>query len=238
VWLIGIFVIAASYGSILGDSFDNFIASSDFYSQMVGTNPDFPMAQMFVSMITVIMSFFSLAPVLMAILKLRSEEKEGRTEHVFTRVVSRMKYMASYTIIAFVTGVLAQGAIAVGVYASASSVMSDPGALTLGYLLKATMVYVPAIWVIIGITVLLVGLLPKATGAIWGYFGFTFFAVFVGRMPGLFPDWFSKLTPYGHVPQLPVDTINYGTLAVLVVIAAALTAAGFVFYRKRDTVTV
>jgi hypothetical protein len=41
--------------------------------------------------------------------------------------------MAGYTAIAFVTSVLAQGAIAVGVYASASSVMSDPGALTPGY---------------------------------------------------------------------------------------------------------
>jgi len=104
--------------------------------------------------------------------------------------------------------------------------------------MKASLVFLPAIWVMIGITVLLIGLLPKLTSVIWGYFGFTFFATFIGRMPGLFPDWFGKLTPFGHVPQLPVDTVNYGTLAMLTVIAAVLTAAGFVFYKKRDMATV
>jgi ABC-2 type transport system permease protein len=43
-----------------------------------------------------------------------------------------------------------------------------------------------------------------------------------------------KLTPFGYVPQLPIDEINYLTMGVLIVIGAVLTAAGFFFYRRRD----
>ena len=232
-WAISIFVLGASYGSILGD-IDNFVANSEFYSMVIGSSPSFTAAQMFVSMVTSIMAMIALVPVLTVALKPRGEEKEGRTEHVLSRVVPRVKYLSGYTILAFAASVLVQCATALGIYAAAVAVLPDPGDLTLGYLLKANLVYLPAMWAMIGVTVLLIGLLPKAANVIWGFFGFSFFATFLARIPDLLPDWLGKLTPLGYVPQLPVDSINYGTLAVLTVIAAALTTAGFVFYRKRD----
>jgi len=232
-WVASIFIFGASYGAILGD-IENFVANSDFYSQVIGSNPNFTTAQMFVSMVTSIMSLLAIVPVLTAVLKIRSEEKEGRAEHVLSRVVSRTKYLLGYVMLAFVASILVQCAIALGIYSAAAAVLPDPGDLTLGYLLEANLVYLPAIWAMIGITVLLIGLLPKASSAIWGYFGFTFFAVFMARIPGLIPDWLAKTTPFGFVPQLPVDSVNYTTLAVLTVIAIGLTAFGFVAYRKRD----
>lgn len=235
-WLVSIFVLGASYGSILGD-IDDFVASSEFYSMIIGSNPDFTTAQMFVSMVTSIAALFSVAAVLMTVLKFRGEEKDGRAEHILSRVVSRAKFLSGYAILAFASSVLVQCVTAIGIYVSAASVLSDPGDLTLGYLLKANLAYLPALWVMIGITVLLIGILPKATALIWGYFGFTFFAAFLGRFPNI-PDWLNKLTPFGYIPQLPVESINYGTLAVLTVIAVILTAAGFVFYRKRDMMTI
>jgi len=235
-WIIGIFILGASYASILGD-IDNFVNNSDFYSRVVGSNPNYTTAQMFVSMVTSMISLFALVPVLMSVLKLRGEEKEGRSEHVLSRVVSRVKYLSCYTILGFITSILVQCATAVGIYSVSAAALPDPGDLTLGYLLKANFVYLPAIWVMIGMTILLIGLLPKATLVIWGYFGFTFFATFIGRIPDILPGWFSKITPFGYVPQLPVDEINYTALAVLTVIAVGLTAAGFVFYRRRDMVT-
>jgi len=232
-WIIGIFLLAASYASILGD-IENFVNNSEFYAQVIGLNSNFTTAQMFVSMVISMISLFALVPVLTAAMKLRGEEKDGRTEHVLSRAVSRVRYLSGYTVIAFSTSVLVQFATALGLYSVAVAVLPDPGDLTLGYLLKATFAYLPSIWVIIGAAVLLIGLLPRATGAVWGYFGFTFFATFIGRIPDVLPEWFPRLTPFGYTPQLPVDEINYMTLAVLTGIAAALTAAGFFFYSKRD----
>jgi ABC-2 type transport system permease protein len=235
-WTVGIFILGASYASVLGD-FDSFVASSEFYSMIIGSSPGFTIAQMFVSMVVSLATLFAVVPVLIVALKVRGEEKDERSEHVLTRSVSRVKYLLGYVILAVITSILVQGADALGIYSAAQAVLADPSDLTLGYLIKAHFVFLPALWVMIGITVLLIGLIPKATAAIWAYFGFTFFAVFMGRIPDLLPGWFSKLTPFGFIPQLPMDEINYGTLAVLTLIAAALTVAGLFFYRRRDMVT-
>lgn len=236
LWAVGIFVLGASYGAILGD-IEAFVAGSDFYSQIIGSNPNFTTAQMFVSMVNAIVSLIAVAPVLVTVLKLRSEERDGHAEHVLSRAVSRGKYLTGYIGLALAASVLMQCAIAFGLYASAVSVLSDPGDLTLGYLLQANLVYLPAAWVMIGMAVLLTGWLPRATAAVWGYYGFAFLASFLGRIPDLLPSWVNKLTPLGYTPQLPVDSVNYVTLIVLTAAAALMTAGGMVFYRKRDLVT-
>ena len=233
---LGIFLLGASYGAILGD-IESFVTSSDWYMQIVGTDPNYTTAQMFVSMVISLTSLMALAVVLITILKLRSEERDGYAEHVLSRAVSRRRYLLGYVVLALVASVLVQCAIAVGLYASAVAVLPDPGTLTLGYLMKATLVYLPAMWVMLGAAVLLIGLAPKATAAIWGYYGFTFFAIFIGRLPNLLPGWLDRITPFGYVPQLPVDHVNLAMLAALTSLAAVLVVGGVVFYGKRDAVT-
>lgn len=234
IWLIVIFAIAASYGSILGD-IQQFVAESDFYQMLIGINDKFSTAEMFTAMVNAIMALISLIPVLTVIMKLRSEEKESRSEHLLSRVVTRTKYMAGYVSIAFVSSILFQLATALGLYSAAAAVLDKP--IELSFFIKANLVYLPAVWIMMGIAVLLIGVLPRTVSAVWAYFGFVFFLAFVGRAL-LLPDWLKSLTPLNYIPVLPVDEINLATLAVLTVIAAALTAAGFVFYRRRDSVTI
>lgn len=233
IWVAGMFLVGAAYASILG-TIDEFVASSEFYSMVIGLNPNFTVAQMFVSMVTSIMTMIGIVPSLMTMLKLRSEEQCGRTEHILSHPVSRLTYMAGYAIMAFITSVLMQCAIALGIYFVASATLQDPGALTLGYLLNATCVYLPAVWIMLGITILLIGLLPRISGMIWGYFAFTCFVTFIGRIPDILPDWITKLTPLGYIPNLPADSIHYPTLIIMTLISILLTGIGFIFYRKRD----
>jgi len=232
-WLAAMFMLGASYGSIQGDTLEQFIAESEFYQMMIGTNDTFSTAEMFTTMVNSIMALVCVVPALTAVLKLRSEEKEGRTEHVLARVVKREQYMAGYVGLGFVFAVLNQCATALGLYVSAMYVLPEP--IALGFLMEANLVYLPAIWIMMGIAVLLTGWLPKATGAVWGYFGISFFAAFMGRILAL-PDWLMKITPFTYIPQLPADSVNYTTLALMTGIAVVLTVVGFVGYRERDTV--
>ena len=124
---------------------------------------------------------------------------------------------------------------AIGMYSTGIAVLPDPSELSLEFMIKSSLVYIPAIWVMIGVAILLIGVLPKNTGIMWGYFAYTFFFMLFGRI-GLF-DWAVKLTPFGYVPNLPADEITFLPLAVLTLIAAVLTATGFYFYRKRDVIT-
>lgn len=232
-WFFGMFALSAAYGSIM-KNIDEFVAQNEMYRTLIGQSEGYSTAEMFTVMINTIMSLMCVVPVAMAVLKLRGEEKEGRAEHVLSRAVPRGKLLAGYVLIAFVTSAAIQLANAVGLYASASASLGNTNTLRLSLLLKADLAYLPAIWVMLGIVVLLVGVAPRATGAIWAYFGISFFLVYFGRVITGMPEWIKKLSPFGHIPQLPVESVNYVTLGVMTLTAAILTAAGFVGYAKRD----
>jgi len=256
VWVAGMFLLGASYAAVL-DDIDNFVAQNELYQQLIlgpaGVElaqdlgleetlatmqaavaaAGFTIAELFASMVNSIMGMVASVPLIMFILKARAEEKDVRTEFLLSASLGRMKYLAGFALIAFVSAVLIQLALAFGLYLVGSSMLPDYNQLSLAFLLEANLVFVPALWVMTSIALLLVGLLPKASGIIWGYFGFSFLVVFIGRM-GIFPDWVSYLTPMGFIPQLPMEETNLATLGALTAVAVVLSALGFFFYNRRD----
>ena len=102
--------------------------------------------------------------------------------------------------------------------------------ISLTTLLKSALVHLPAVWIMVGAAVLLIGWL---TGLTWLYLGFSFFVVYMGAILKL-PGWVGKLSPFGHVPQIPMDDINIGTMAALILTAIGLIFAGFAGYNRRD----
>ena len=248
VWLIVMFALGASYGSIIG-SIDEFVGGSPEYMQILGMDTeileelkiDSPevmkenIQMYFLSFVASMMTLVCVVPVINAVMKPRSEEKERRAEQVLARVVPRLKYILAYTVLAYILSVLLQLFTAVGIYMSAASLAGETNPFGLATLLKASLTYLPALWVMIGLTVLLIGLIPKAAGAIWGFFGFVFFASFMGEVLGL-PEWLLSVSPVHHIADVILgDSINFTPLIILTVIAVALTAVGFVGYTKRDT---
>jgi ABC-2 type transport system permease protein len=236
VWLIVMFALGASYGTVVGGDIEAFIENNEFYRDIIGTNDNFSTALMFTTMVNAVGALICVVPVLVAAMKPRSEESDHRTEHILSRSVSRIKYLRGYVSIAFVSSVLFQLATPVGLYSMISSANLDE-TIPFSDLLAANLVYLPALWVMIGAAVLLIGLLPKMMALIWGYYGLSFFTAFIGRMMNL-PEWLNRITPFTYIPQIPVDEINYLTLGGLTVVAAGLTAVGFIGYHKRDTITV
>jgi len=261
IWVIGMFSLSAAYGTVAGNV-DEFMASNEMWQQLMvgpagievmtgaGMTPDqilaeirtevakqgYTLTELYLSTITNIMGVFTLVPLFLFIIKARAEEKDSRAELLFATPVCRYRYLAGFAVIAFTSAILFQLTQAIGMYSVAISVVPDPSEVSLNFLLSANLVYVPAQWIMLGIVILIIGAVPKATGAMWGYFAFSLFFMFFGRM-NIFPDWMQKLTPFGFVPQLPIDKINYLTLGLMVLVAAALTTAGFILYRRRSIVT-
>jgi ABC-2 type transport system permease protein len=229
-WVGGMFLLGAAYGSIMGSVAD-FIESNEFYAGLMIIAPDLPLDKIFAATINIMLSICSVIPVLTVALKLRGEEKDGRIEHVLARAVSRTGYLAGYVTIGLILSIVSPLAAAVGLYASASAVMEQPIELT--FFAGAALVYLPALWVMLGLAVLLVGLLPKAAAVCWAFLGYSIFSLFFGRVLDM-PEWMVKITPFGYIPVRPVDDINWLTMFALTALAAGLTAVGFVSYRKRD----
>jgi len=232
-WIIIMFALGASYGSILGD-IDDFVANNEFYQVLLGESDDFSFTVLFAAMQNAMMAVIALVPLIMIVLRARSEEKEGRTEAVLTATVKRKTYLASFVCVAFATSVLMQLANTIGLYLAAIAVLPDPSELPLGMLLQANLVYLPALWAVIGLATFLLGVLPKATSAIWAYFSLVALMVFIGRMPDMLPAWVGHLSPFYYIPEMPVEDMSWPGIIGLSITAICLTAAGFVFYGRRD----
>ncbi|MCL2545599.1 MAG: hypothetical protein FWE06_00195 [Oscillospiraceae bacterium] len=222
---------AASYGSIIGD-IDGFIKSNAFYKQLLLHVDGFTMPQLFAGMITMQMSIFSLIFLLLYINKAKGEEKEHRSELILSAPIKRASYLNGYAVISFIASIVLQLVTAFSLYVVASQLLNSPADLPLRGLIEANLAYLPAQWAFLGLALFLIGVAPKLTGLIWAAFGVSFFGAMFGNMQGL--TWLGNLSPHGMLPQLPMETINWTTVIVMLAVALSLTTLGFIGYRRRD----
>lgn len=229
-WAIGMYILGASYGSVLGD-LEAFFEGNDMLEDLLTPIEGFSLTEQFIAMLMSIMAMFCTIPALLAMLKLVEEERKNRTEHLLSRAVSRTRligssYLAS-TIIAFVMLSLT----VLGLW-SAGVITMESG-IAFSALYGAAIVYLPAMLVMIGVAMLFVGYVPKLKGFVWIYLLYSFVVVYLGGL-FQFPEWLSKLTPFGHIPQLPVEDLDFMKISILTMIAIGLMIVGIIGYNRRD----
>ncbi len=229
-WAIGMFILGVSYGSVFGD-LDLFFSNNEMISQMLTPVKGLTLTEQFVSMLMSVIAMICTVPALMILLKLKGEEKRNRTENLLTHAVSRFHLLRGYLLLSILLGFAMVCLATLGLWAAAASVMHEPIAFSL--LFKAATVYLPAIWTMTGLAALVIGVIPKFSEFVWLYLGYSFFVVYLGNLLQ-FPEWMENLSPYSHVPQLPVEEINYGSITLLTSIAVVFTISGFIGYRRRD----
>ncbi|TWT02512.1 ABC transporter permease [Planomicrobium sp. CPCC 101079] len=229
-WAAGLLLIGASYGSVLGD-LESFFADVDIMQEMLVQTEGFSLTEQFIPMLMSVMAIIAAIPAIMAVLKLKGEEKNERVEHVLGRAVSRNRLLGSYVLLAFIVGFVMLSLAGLGLGLVGLSVMEEE--LALGMFYRAALAYLPAILAMISIAVLLIGWAPKLTGLIWLYLIFSFVVVYLGGL-FQFPEWVVQLSPFGHVPRIPIEDMNYLKLLLLTGGAAILAALGFAGYNKRD----
>lgn len=223
-------VLGASYGSVFGD-LEAFFDSSDIIQQLLTATAGVTPTEQFTAMVISVLSMISTIPAVMMVLKLKSEEAAHRTEHLLARHVSRYSLLGSYLLVAVVVTMVMQCLTALGLWSAAASVMDEPPAL--GMMMQAALAYIPAILVMVGLAVFTVGVRPGLASLTWLYLTFSFFVAYLGGLLQL-PTWVEKLSPFGHIPQLPLEVMNGAAVAMVLLIAFGLTSAGLLGYRRRD----
>lgn len=164
--------------------------------------------------------------------RLRSEETSLRGESVLATSVTRVRWALSHIGVAVLATTLVM--VLVGIAAGlADSQRTGDAAGSIGRLVGASIVTLPAIWVCVGIALVFVGLLPRHTGLVWAVLiGFLLLGEF-GAIFGL-PEWVQSLSPFGHVPGLPAADLVMTPLVTLTAIAAGLVLVGTGALRQRD----
>jgi ABC-2 type transport system permease protein len=97
----------------------------------------------------------------------------------------------------------------------------------------AALAYTPAVWVFAGLAALLFGVLPRATAWTWAVFGAVALLDFLGPLLKP-PGWVYDLSLFDRTPSLPAEPFAVAPLLGLLAVAAALLAAAFAGFRRRD----
>ena len=79
----------------MGD-LETYFADNDMVQAFLPKDSDFSLSQQFLTMLVAIMSLIGTIPAVMTITKLRGEENKNRTEHFYSRAVSRTSVLGVY----------------------------------------------------------------------------------------------------------------------------------------------
>ncbi|WP_163139737.1 ABC transporter permease [Bacillus sp. 22-7] len=229
-WAIGMFVLGASYGSVLGD-LESFFSENEAMKQLLKPTEGVTLVEQFIPMLMIVISLMATIPPVMAMNKLRGEEKKERIVHLLSKAVSRSKLLGSYLVISVINGFLMISLAALGLWAAGTSVVE--GGLSFGMIFGAALSYYPAMLVMISLAVFLIGFLPKFTGFIWLYVLYSFIVLYLGGL-FQFSDWIGSISPFGHVPQAPIEEFSIVPLLLLCLAAGVLALAGFIGFNSRD----
>ncbi|MDR0207281.1 MAG: hypothetical protein LBI45_08520 [Bacteroidales bacterium] len=228
-WAIGIFVFGVSYASVIGE-LDNFVEGNEMIKLMLqGEGGTAQLVDAFIALLNRLMALLVAIPMINCINRVRNEEKRGRIELIAATAVPREKIMGSFIIISVFEIVMLTFLGAFGLYVAADS----SELVAFDELLKAAFVHLPALFVMLSFTIFLVGLFPKFTSLIWALFAYSFIIFYFGKLFNV-PNFAAKLSPFDHIPKLPVQEFSVAPILIMSALACFFCALGVYYFGKRD----
>lgn len=227
-WSSALFAFGALIAA-LADSTAQQLRESDALSGLA-SGPDPALG--FITLVVYVFAQVATVYGIQTILRLRGEETSGRAENILTTPVSRIQWAAGALVAAVAGTAVVQLAFGLGlglVYAGATG---DPGQLPA--MLAATLVKLPAMWVLTALAALLYGVAPRVAAAVtYTVLGVLFLLELLVEL-GYLDSAVLQASPYTRVPQLPVGTFEFLPVLLLTLLAAALTVGGALGLRRRD----
>lgn len=232
-WLVAYALLSLVVGSIvndLGDMMDT-PQAQQMIQALGGTDV---LMDAFVAMEFSILSFVTAAYGIVAARRLATEEESGHLEPILATSVSRVRFALSHVLVALVGTTLLT--LTMGVCFAVASAAQSGDSGRIGATIGAALVYLPAVWVMTAVVVLLFGFAPRLTFIAWILLvGF----LLVSELGALleWPAWVMDVSPFAHIPHLPADPMQWGPVVLLTVIGAVLLAGGLERFRRRDLST-
>lgn len=230
-WSVGLLLAAAGMGSIMAQM-DEALAQNpqlgDILEKLGGS--DNTQLAFFVGMLTILATVTAImaAAVLQ---RIRAEETSGHAELLLSTATSRTSLVLSH----LVWAVILPSIVLVGCGVALPLVQAQSGDEwgLLGDYAGAGAAYIPGNLLVVGIMMFLIGWLPRFTGVVWVLVGWSLFTNWFAVLFDL-PQWLLNLNPWGHLPHLPVDDIQWAPVLVQTALAFALMALGVWGYTRRN----
>lgn len=167
------------------------------------------------------------------VLRLRSEEVEGRADPILATPVSRLRWMGSHLFCAALNSTLLLVVLGLAIGLGYGLTSGDL-AHDLPRLFTRTITTLPAIWLVAGIAAALFGILPRfAVVGTWGLL-VVFLMLELGWELQQISQAVFNFSPFAYVHWSIL--VSTASLIGLTLIAAVLTSAGLFWFQRRDVV--
>ncbi|MTI57396.1 ABC transporter permease [Geosporobacter ferrireducens] len=229
---IGLITIIALPSGFVGPSAMKEYAQSQWLQEYAAainvTNP----TDAFFTYLVFVMVFPIAMYAIMATLRMRSDEAEGTAEMILTTSVNRGRWAASHLAFGIGAPVILLVILGFG-FGLGNGVQSNDLSGDIARMLRLTTSLVPAVWVIVGITMAAFGLLGRVSNVIgWTALAVGIITEIIVKMK-LLPEWlFLVLSPFAHVN--PYFRPSAMTFAGLTLLSAVLVILGFYGLKRRD----
>jgi ABC-2 type transport system permease protein len=229
-WSAAILVLGAVYGSF-ADDIEEFVADLDESLRDLVARGGADVVASFFGTTLLVLALVGSGFALQSVQRLRSEEIALHAESILATPVSRTRWALSHVAVAlggaFV--VLSAGGLGMGVaYGFAIGDLAEAPPLV-----ADSLAHLPAVAVMIGVSVALFGWFPRAIVTTWGLLAVCFVIAFFGELLEL-PVWARAISPYEYTPLVPAEQWTLAPLVAMSALAVALVAAGVWGVRSRD----
>ncbi|WP_412989426.1 ABC transporter permease [Pediococcus siamensis] len=236
VWVISCLILGISYGSIFGTVGD-LMKTNPFLGKLMGATAvnaaNQAIVLRFAALLMIVFTVLVTVPSVQTLLRINGDERKGWLEQLHAKSVSRLHLFSSYVGVAILIGTLALFSTVFGLWLANEAVMDNP--LTFSRVFRGFLGYLPALYVTLGISIVLVGWLPRWQTISWVIPVYGLISLYFGNLLNI-PDWAQKLTPYGWINQVPVKTVDWTQVVVFLGLAVVLFFIGFMGYKNRDLI--
>ena len=170
---------------------------------------------------------------IMTVLKLKKEETERFAEIILVRPVSRTRWMSSYLIMAFAGSVVILFALGMAAGLGWSLASGDMALLPRTMIMSLSKI--PPAWIIIGISTMFYGWLPRISSLLsWTILG-SFIVIEIFWEVGLVKWSALQATPFAYAHySIPINELSISSLLTLIFLSAVFTGIGIIGFRRRD----
>ncbi|WP_027932892.1 ABC transporter permease [Amycolatopsis thermoflava] len=231
-WTVGFAVLGAMFGSLaagIGDIVGDSAQAQQMFERLGGAQN---LVDTFLAAIAGIFGMVASMYAVQATLRMRSEETALRLEPLLATRVRRLQWAGSHLVFSLLGTalLLVVSGLSAGLL---HGLRVGDVAGQVPAVLGATVAQVPAVWVVVGIAVVVFGFAPKFATAAWGVAAaFLLLSLFgpVVQAPQLLLD----VSPFTHVPKLPSADFVVAPFAWLLGIAVVTLATGLARFQRRD----
>lgn len=227
-WAAGLFLGGLTMGSVSGDVRE-LVETNEQLAEFFAARGD--VVDAFLTTVLLVLALVAGGFAVSSVLRMHAEETAGRAELLLATGLSRWRWTGGSLLVTVpgIAAVVAAGGSGLGV---AHALVTGDAAQVLR-LAGFALVFLPAPLVLAGLAVLLLGWLPGAAPAAWAALAGCLVIGWLGDLLGL-PAAVRDLSPFSHVPRVPLEPVTVGPLAGLTALAVVLGAAGLVGFRRRD----